>query len=1109
MEIKDFGFNEGKLMKNVFSSFPLGAIKPEGWLKNQLRLQSEGITADMKLYPDYRKETSAWLGGTGESGERGPYFLRGLIPCAVLSEKDDLLSEALQWINSIISSQKSDGSFGPSWCPDGWWVRMPVLMALRDYYEYTEFIGSPDVRIIPFLEKYFRFQLSELNVNPIKGWGSARGGDNIESVFWLYERLFDSENPDKTDWLLDLAELIHSQTQNWTEIMNETAVRQHVVNTSQALKTPPLWYRYSKDEKDREAIYNGLKNIMKDHGRIDRLPNSDEAARDNQSYRGTELCGIVEGMLSYEIAVKILGDSSFGDNLEWLAYNALPCAYSPDYKSHVYYILQNQVLATNGSHEFDCDHGDSSSFGAPDGYDCCFSNNHMGWPKFIESLVMRTRDCGIAVIAYAPCRLDYTGKNGERILLKEITDYPFDEIVGFEYEGDNAEFSLMLRIPSWASEYKITVNGTDTVIPAMDGFANLSRKWTYGDVIQISFKCEITLCNGYNRSVAVTRGPLIYSLKIEEDWREYSDNGARELKVPVRGKLLNREVYPMSRWNYGLVPDVSSMSFERRKIPFQPFDSNETPNVIHACGQIVPEWKLDGNHSGTQPFNGVLKDSDSLCEIDLIPYGAARLKITHFPRIGDGGINLLYDNPTYYYESGRTVSVFSGITLAPAEDYEVRITPESEGIYTFFVNSVRCYPRSDVIKSLKRVVDGAEPGKYLEMRAEGQKLLSVEIVPINPEIMPVAEKITSGYDFALISLNIDRSDFGYEIDYGLSGEKLSRHMRGFKGRTALIAGLEPETSYDFVINSVMGGKNVRSERFSFTTVASEQVESITDYYNAADDGFDFISDSSNYKYEKGLLAVNSTDDFKAVSIGKVVNEGHLEVKMCPRSGPGNCGLILNVSDCGNGPDNYCGYYFGIGDNNFTAGKADGRWNQICEGKLVFEREKVYTLSVDFKQGWFIFSVDGSVICSFCDKSFSSGLFGLRSYLKSFAAADFSVRPLNEEDNILLEKYMNGISGGFEVKATTAFETIQVSYPKIYGANYYRIDYGTAPGLYTNVVTDILFNNYKGGGIFDYDKVAFTFTGADCYFKMSAWADNRLLASSEEIHIDMYEDITAE
>ena len=64
-------------------------VMPKGWLLEQLRLQAQGLSGHLdEFWPDLGPQ-SAWLGGSGEGWERGPYFLDGLVPLAYLTQGCD------------------------------------------------------------------------------------------------------------------------------------------------------------------------------------------------------------------------------------------------------------------------------------------------------------------------------------------------------------------------------------------------------------------------------------------------------------------------------------------------------------------------------------------------------------------------------------------------------------------------------------------------------------------------------------------------------------------------------------------------------------------------------------------------------------------------------------------------------------------------------------------------------------------------------------------------------------------------------------------------------------------------------------------------------------
>jgi hypothetical protein len=70
--------NRAPLQPKSLEPLPLTSIKPKGWLLRQLRIQADGMSGHLDEFWPSVAADSGWLGGTGESWERGPYFMDGL-----------------------------------------------------------------------------------------------------------------------------------------------------------------------------------------------------------------------------------------------------------------------------------------------------------------------------------------------------------------------------------------------------------------------------------------------------------------------------------------------------------------------------------------------------------------------------------------------------------------------------------------------------------------------------------------------------------------------------------------------------------------------------------------------------------------------------------------------------------------------------------------------------------------------------------------------------------------------------------------------------------------------------------------------------------------------
>ncbi|MEE1199239.1 MAG: glycoside hydrolase family 127 protein [Christensenellales bacterium] len=634
-------FNRAPLTPNTLAPLPLGSIRPEGWLKDQLRTQAEGITARLhEIWPDVGAEC-AWLGGDGDGWERAPYYLDGLIPLAWTLDDDALKQTALKYVEWILASQREDGWFGPASNED-YWPLMVALKALRQYFTATN-----DKRVLVLMDRFFKYQYANLSQHFLRDWAVARGGENMELALWLY-------NLTGQKYLIELCKKLRDQTLDWTsyfhtfphtsplnrsmkwnrlqEGISEENVEgarlqgehrpyfhtqfhlSHGVNIAMGLKTPGVISLFKSGFKEQTGFRTGWSKLVKHHGVANGMFTCDEHLNGSNPIQGTETCAVVELMSTVET---LLGLGDFGqelpDILEKVAYNALPAAFTPDMRAHQYDQQANQIKCSVEPRRWYNNSDESNVYGFAPHYGCCTANCHQGWPKFCASLWYATSDDGLSAVSYAPCTVRAT-LGGVPVRMKISGGYPFSQSVEMEISVKQpVEFPLYLRVPYWTRQPMIYLPDGEIMQVRANETACVRRRWRTGDVLRLELPTAPRLTRWHHQSCAVEMGPLLMAFRPREQWTQL-DNG-------------DWQVTTEEPWNWALLRDEPMKAVQEGERLTAFGKGAPGLKVLVKAGRV--DWDMDSGSTASIPM--APRSAPPYEVLELVPYGDTGLRISHFP----------------------------------------------------------------------------------------------------------------------------------------------------------------------------------------------------------------------------------------------------------------------------------------------------------------------------------------------------------------------------------------------------------------------------------------------------------------------------------------------
>ncbi len=640
---------------SVLSRFPLGALTAEGFLKEQMRRNSEGMGGKMvelepvmlgKPYVE-REFDSVFTGGNrdGWAAEIAGNYWTGLIQMAFTMPDEALIARVSDWVDRVLKIQMPDGYLGVYCRPDsniyqdfnGW----GTACGMRGLLAFWEATGREDVFDAVYrCMKWFT-----------RNWAGDKktvyaGTFIMEPMLACYRQTGDEE-------LLRFAEdydrfLCENDPFLWSSRSFLTRRLQYNSNHTAGLgitcRMPALLYASTGRKELLRATEKLLSELKESAMHITGSPVSVcEYLAPVGSTTETEYCSYAFYNQTYSWLSAITGKAEYGDRMEQIFYNGAQGARKKDERAIAYLSAPNQFFATRHS----SDVHDMQVYAPCYPVACCPVNAVTLLPEFVRGMMLHDEKGNIYLTAYGPCKLSWKG-----IRIEEKTLYPFRDTVEIAVDAE-AEFSLFFRIPEWCRNYTVTVNGENVSVDlGGSGYAEIRRRWHPGDLVCIRFRMETEVLSiddsaaAGKHPIAFRRGPLVYAMPISEKWKPYE--GSPRTPLP-------------DGWSwYEVVPDYQDpnvgdpnqqMARKRFRTEYNvAVDERIKPEdvTVEECGISGYPWEnppvklclpayrapyLCANYPEKtfEPF-GDRQPVAEQREITLVPYGCTNLRLTYFPR---------------------------------------------------------------------------------------------------------------------------------------------------------------------------------------------------------------------------------------------------------------------------------------------------------------------------------------------------------------------------------------------------------------------------------------------------------------------------------------------
>lgn len=248
------------------------------------------------------------------------------------------------------------------------------------------------------------------------------------------------------------------------------------------------------------AIDNLWNNIREQHLTLGGGPWGGVAHRSREVFNAprtffpqayVETCSVLAWMQLNRELLAISGHARYADELERTAYNDLLAAMAPNGEDWCYYTFPNgkRVHTTY--------------------WRCCKSSGAMAVEELPQVAYGVAADGGLRVNLYGAGEATLQHADAGTVVLQQQTRYPFNGDISLRVTPEHsASFGIGLRIPGWAEDARIQINGVNVPVQvAADGYVQLQRQWQAGDLVTVQLPMQPQLHRAANINVQESRAP--------------------------------------------------------------------------------------------------------------------------------------------------------------------------------------------------------------------------------------------------------------------------------------------------------------------------------------------------------------------------------------------------------------------------------------------------------------------------------------------------------------------------------------------------------------------------------------------------------------------------